>query len=113
MLFREGDYLPLAAEESEEGGEERIVAFMRNREGSAIVAMVPRLVSSLPGLGDALPLGPLWGTHALRLPADVMHRRFLNIFTQERIEAVAGACGARLRLADAFARFPAAVLYAL
>ena len=110
MLFRQGGYLPLDVEADEEG---RIVAFARHREGAVIVAVVPRLVSSLPDAGDALPLGASWGERAVRLPDALRRRRFLNLFTREWLDAEGCSTGARLRLSGVLARFPVAVLHAL
>lgn len=64
-LFQQGDYLPLMAE-----GEraEHVVAFARRRANAAAVVVAPRLIATLEGDADRLPVRPeAWGNTAIPL----------------------------------------------
>ena len=93
-LFGEGDYTPLYAE----GGQanDRLCAFARRREETALVVAVPRLAYRFDTEGAAG-----WGTTVLPLPEgswrDVIGERHYD------------GC-ARVPAADLFAQFPVAVL---
>ncbi|MPY73950.1 MAG: malto-oligosyltrehalose synthase [Alphaproteobacteria bacterium] len=106
MLFRQGSYVPLAVEEDAEG---RVLAFARVWEGTALVVVAPRFVSSL-GDGRAPPLGSAWGERAVVVPDALKQCRFRNLLATGDI-AVAPCSGQpRLRVAEVLARFPTAVL---
>ena len=94
-LFAAGDYLPLYGE----GGRanDRLCAFARFYEGTALVVAVPRLVYRLYHNGDAG-----WGATALPLPHEGNWRDVLSGRSHENCE--------RISAAELFAEFPVAVL---
>ncbi len=73
-------------------GTPHAVAFQR---GDDILVVVPRLTASLVK-PPTLPLGEVWGEHALDLPG-----RWRNVFTDETIDS--------LELRNVFASFPVAI----
>ena len=74
-----------------ETGTPNAVAFTR---GDDILVAIPRLTTQL---GKDLPLGEVWGTHALDVPG-----RWRNVFTDETPDT--------LELRHVFATFPVAIL---
>ena len=70
------------------------VAFLR---GDDVLVVIPRLTTQLIK-PPQLPIGEVWGTHALDLPAG----RWRNVFTDEIVES--------LELRNVFATFPVAIL---
>jgi (1->4)-alpha-D-glucan 1-alpha-D-glucosylmutase len=102
-LFLHGDYTALATSGS---GAANIVAFARKLEGDAVVAVAPRLFTSLTGFETGLPLGPVWGDTELDL-GDLASHPFRNVFTGQLVKA--GPNG-RLRIDDLFSEFPVALL---
>lgn len=86
-LFRDGSYRAV------ETGTENAVAFLR---GPGVLVVVPRLTSRLVR-PPRLPLGAVWGAHALDLPG-----RWRNVFTGEVLDDLA--------LSRVFATFPVAIL---
>ena len=74
-----------------ETGTPNALAFLR---GDDVLVVVPRLTSQL---GKQLPLGEVWGSHALDVPGT-----WRNAFTEET--------PASLALRDVFASFPVAIL---
>ncbi|HEY0372242.1 MAG TPA: malto-oligosyltrehalose synthase, partial [Thermoanaerobaculia bacterium] len=74
-------------------GTPHAVAFLR---GENTLIVVPRLTASLVK-PPQLPLGEVWGEHALDVPG-----RWRNVFTEETLESLA--------LRDVFATFPVAIL---
>jgi (1->4)-alpha-D-glucan 1-alpha-D-glucosylmutase len=101
-VFAEGDYLPLAGE----GDRARhVVAFARRQGGHWVVAVVPRWIAGAVGAGQA-PVGAgLWGDTWITLPADAPLR-----WRDGMSGAEVASEGARLRLGDALAAFPVALL---
>jgi (1->4)-alpha-D-glucan 1-alpha-D-glucosylmutase len=85
--FRRGAYKPLRCQSP------NVVAFMR---GDDIVVAVPRLTTQL---GKTVPLGEVWGEHALPVSG-----AWRNVYTEET------SAGDSLPLARAFASFPVAIL---
>jgi (1->4)-alpha-D-glucan 1-alpha-D-glucosylmutase len=83
--FRDGAYRAL------DTGSANALAFTR---GEDILVAVPRLTTQL---GKDLPLGEVWGAHALDAPG-----RWRNVFTGETLES--------LELAKVFATLPVAIL---
>jgi (1->4)-alpha-D-glucan 1-alpha-D-glucosylmutase len=83
-VFRDGAYRAV------DTGSANAVAFTR---GDAVLVVVPRLTTHL---GKELPLGDVWGDHALDVAG-----RWRNVFTEETLETLA--------LRDVFATFPVAV----
>jgi (1->4)-alpha-D-glucan 1-alpha-D-glucosylmutase len=103
-LFRDGSYVPLAVEGMQA---DHVVAFARRHHGRGMVVVAGRLYGALTDNGVALPCGEAaWQDTVLMLP-------FLAEGTQLR-HAFSGAllrAGSRgLRLAEACADFPVAVL---
>jgi (1->4)-alpha-D-glucan 1-alpha-D-glucosylmutase len=78
-----------------ETGTHNAVAFLR---GENLLAVVPRLTTQLVK-PPQLPVGDVWGDHALNIGG-----KWRNVFTDEVIE------GERLALKDVFATFPVAIL---
>ncbi len=76
-----------------ETGTPNAVAFLR---GEDVLVVVPRLTASLVK-PPQLPLGEVWGAHALPIPG-----RWRNVFTEETVES--------LELQNVFATFPVAIL---
>jgi (1->4)-alpha-D-glucan 1-alpha-D-glucosylmutase len=95
-LFTEGDYLPLYGE----GGRanDRLCAYARLHEGTALVVAAPRLVYRLYHNGDAG-----WGATALPLPHEACWRDVLSGRTYDNASRVAAS--------ELFAEFPVAVLF--
>jgi (1->4)-alpha-D-glucan 1-alpha-D-glucosylmutase len=102
-LFARGDYKPLHADG---GFVERVLAFRRQHEDSALVVAVPRLVAE-GGLDIAVPLLPAgyWQDATLALPDG--HYRHLP---DGRVLQVQGG---RIALAELFLHSPVAVLATL
>ena len=103
-LFHGGRYVALHADE---GREENVCAFALSRNGSAVIAVAPRLFSKLMAEGDAAPLGErTWGDAGIALP-EGMPREFQNVLTGEKFRSEG-----KIRLAQLLARFPVALLVA-
>ncbi|HWD57038.1 MAG TPA: malto-oligosyltrehalose synthase, partial [Stellaceae bacterium] len=94
-LFAEGDYQPLYAE----GGraDDRLCAFVRRHEATAVVVAVPRLTYRLCNNGDAG-----WGATGLPLPEAARWHDVLSGRVYDAAEHIAAAA--------LFAEFPVAVL---
>jgi (1->4)-alpha-D-glucan 1-alpha-D-glucosylmutase len=97
VLFREGQYLPLAAR-----GEfaDSCIAFAREHEGKWIVVLVPRL-SSRVGFP---PIGEKWKDTAIELLDSFSRKGARELFTGRQLHQEGG-----LKLSDAFAVLPFAV----
>ncbi len=105
-LFRDGSYVPLEAR-----GERApyLVAYARRHEGRALVVIAGRLFATLPGEPERLPLGEgCWGDTGVAVPGLDPGVPLENVLTGETLAARDGA----IRLARAFATFPAAALLA-
>jgi maltooligosyltrehalose synthase len=101
-LFNGGQYVPLRADA---GREDNIIAFALRRNGSAVIAVAPRLFASLMREDDPAPIGErIWGEAGVALP-DGLFGEFQNVFTGEGFELRRG-----LPLARLLARFPVALL---
>jgi maltooligosyltrehalose synthase len=83
--FRDGAYCAI------DTGTPNAVAFTR---GDDVLVVVPRLTTQL---GKDLPLGEVWGTHALDVSGT-----WRNVFTGETLESP--------ELRNVFATFPVAIL---
>ncbi len=116
-LFHQGEYVPLGVEGVRA---EHVCAYTwRGGAGSAAehesaVVIAPRLLAKLTrGLDaaadrEAVPLGPaVWQDTHIVLPDWASHQ-FVNLFTGQLCATDAGA----IRVADAFAEFPVALLTA-
>jgi maltooligosyltrehalose synthase len=85
-----------------------VCAFARVADDAVAVTVVPRLLARR-GV-DAAPLGgEYWADTRLEVPGELAGR-FTNVLTGERLETVPGGEVAALRLADALAAFPVALL---
>src|SRR6185295_15521583 len=101
-LFHGARYAPIHADS---GREENIVAFALRRDGSAVIAVAPRLFASLMREDDIAPIGErVWGEASISLP-DGLTGELHNILTGERFPA-----HAKLPLAQLLGRFPVALL---
>jgi (1->4)-alpha-D-glucan 1-alpha-D-glucosylmutase len=102
MLFHAGRYVAVPADS---GREENIAAFALRRNGSAVIAVAPRLFAGLMQPGDVAPIGGrVWGEASLVLPED-LGGDYENALTGEKV-SVAG----KIALARLLARFPVALL---
>ncbi len=99
-LFREGGYRPLKVSGKYA---DNVVAFVREHEDQAVVVIVPRLVSKL---GNCPPVGACWDQTAVALDGGDGGKPWRELFTGREIAVEDGV----LRLADALADFPLAVL---
>lgn len=107
-LFVEGGYVPL---EPAGAAAPHVVAFARRRGDATLLAIVPRLAAKLCDPGRAFPVGTAaWGEATLRVPDDGWPRSFENVLTGEHVAAVEQSGALELRVADAFATFPVALL---
>ncbi|MES2692816.1 MAG: malto-oligosyltrehalose synthase [Verrucomicrobiota bacterium] len=97
-VFQRGDYEPIAAT-----GQfaERVVAFRRKLGNEAVLAIVPRLTSSL----GAPPLGLVWEDTALPLPA--AKHGWRDVLTGDE-----WAAGESIAVGELFRTLPLAVLHA-
>jgi (1->4)-alpha-D-glucan 1-alpha-D-glucosylmutase len=106
-LFERGDYRPLRVDGLRR---DHLFAFSRSDGAGRLIVAVPRLVATLDAEGHA-PLGDrIWGDTTLFLPDSAVSYR--HVLTGERLEAVPDGGALRLRAAELFADFPAAVLEA-
>lgn len=107
-LFRDGSYAPLGVTERRRSG--HVLAFARRSGGAWAVIVAPRLTTTLAG-PERPPVGTdVWGEAAVRLPS-AAPAAWTNALTGEDVSArPARSGGPKLRLADAFATFPLAVL---
>jgi (1->4)-alpha-D-glucan 1-alpha-D-glucosylmutase len=98
-LFHGAAYTPLYADA---GREENVVAFSLTDGKDSFVALAPRLFAKLMGADDLAPLGAkAWGEASVPLEGE-----YRNVLTGERLASRAG----RLRVAEALATFPVALL---
>jgi len=108
-LFREGDYLPLAAEG---GGAACLCAFARCGQGATALVLAPRLTAALTEGGARLALGRAsWDDTAVILPPELA-RRYCDRFTGRPLEAQDRPAGPALAMAVVLADFPVALLVA-
>jgi len=84
---------------------EHVVAIERSFEAHAVVAIAPRLSSSLTSTEHPWPLGePSWGDTTVAL-SDLAGRDLLNIFTGNRFRAAES-----LLVAELLQTFPVALI---
>ncbi len=106
-LHRRGEYLPLTAEGPHA---DRVVAFARRSAGRAVVAIAPRLVAGLMGEdGSRPPLGEVWESTSLVLPAD-LGKVWTDRLTGQKVEARQTSSDQVLPLAEVFRALPLALL---
>lgn len=105
-LFDFGEYVPVHASGKVK---ENVCAFLRRKDGASVLAAAPRLLTHLTAPG-APPLGErAWGESALVLPTDAPER-WIDIFTEEELEADRTDGKKQFRVADVFRSFPVAIL---
>ncbi|WP_395517027.1 malto-oligosyltrehalose synthase [Pseudorhizobium flavum] len=101
LLFRTGDYLPLAPEGKRA---EHLVSFARQTEDKSLILIAPRLVLGAFRQGDR-PLSDRWQETLLPLPGSVGGRAYRDVFTGRRFDPAE-----RLPVAWAFVDHPFALL---
>ncbi len=108
-LFEAGTYEPLSFE-----GEHRqhLFGFVRRNGGEEAIVIVPRLVATLMPDAGVPPLGEgAWGGTRIVLPADTGVRPdYQNVFTERRVAIRRENGRTFVRAAEAFERFPVALL---
>jgi (1->4)-alpha-D-glucan 1-alpha-D-glucosylmutase len=101
-LFNRGAYVPLEVAGAKSA---HIFAFARRTESEEVVAIIPRLVASLVSNADTPPLGErIWGDTTI--PLSTGTRVYRHLFTGQAASSTSGT----LRVADALADFPVALL---
>jgi (1->4)-alpha-D-glucan 1-alpha-D-glucosylmutase len=84
-LMLSGAYSPLRIEGP---GADRLIAFARHNDSGTLLAVVPRLVTSLTLDDRSLPCGQrAWGSTNVVLPEHATAGRFRHVFTGELIRA--------------------------
>lgn len=102
-VWLRGDYQPLTA-----AGHlgDHILAFARSERQRAFLVVVPRLVASLTGGAEHMPLGEsIWGNTTIEVPAEWQGSVLENVLTGERVTV-----SNPLRVADILQSFPVAFL---
>jgi len=103
-LLRDGDYRGLAASGARAA---HVLAFARSHGRHVLVTIAGRLFAQLLREPGRLPLGEdAWGDTAVEVPELAAGATLLNAITGERVQLRDG----RIRLAEAFATFPAGAL---
>jgi (1->4)-alpha-D-glucan 1-alpha-D-glucosylmutase len=101
-VFEKGDYITLRVS----GAYARnIVAFARTYRKEWIIAVAPRLLTSVVKYGQ-LPLGTIWKNTQIEIRRHNFPPSFTNIFTEQTF-----ATGGRINLEQILAGFPIALLY--
>jgi (1->4)-alpha-D-glucan 1-alpha-D-glucosylmutase len=104
-LFEQGNYQPLQASGLRS---EHVVAYARCHGGAAAVAIAGRMWAKLGGAAGTLPLGPaFWGDTSVDLSALHAIGSAVNVLTGKPVRILDGG----LRLAEAFADFPGALIF--
>ncbi len=103
-LFEKGDYAPIAAAGARA---DHVVAFARRHADIGVIAVAGRLWASLGLDARVPPLGEaVWGDTSIDAGLVPAGSQIINALTGERVSVQDG----RILLADAFARFPGALL---
>ena len=102
-LFREGGYLALEASGPRAA---HVVAFARRHEDLALLAVAGRLWGSLGPVGSLPPARETWGETAIDLSPLGAIEQPMHVVSQQPVEIT----GHSLRLSDAFADFPGALI---
>ncbi len=102
-LFARGSYQPLAAQ-----GEraKHVVAFAREHQGDAVVAVAGRLYAGLQIDPATPPVGEVWAESSVELPGLPGGQRWRDLLSGQRFDAG----GETLPLASLFATLPVALL---
>ena len=105
-VFLEGEYLPL---EVEGARREHIVALGRRLEGKLVIAVTPRLCSSLGAASLRLPISArVWRDTRVRLPMGT--GRMVDTFTGTVVELRGSSDGPTFEVAEALDELPVALL---
>jgi (1->4)-alpha-D-glucan 1-alpha-D-glucosylmutase len=105
-IFTNGDYNPVHVQGSRR---DHVFAFARAARGRQLVVAVPRLIATIAPQADMAPIGErVWGDTHIVVPFSPGQGRLHNVIT-DRCVTVPPDTGA-IRAADAFDRFPIAVL---
>jgi (1->4)-alpha-D-glucan 1-alpha-D-glucosylmutase len=109
-LFLEGDYVPLATDGA---GAHRLVAFARRHGSDLLVAVTPRLTSSLTTPERPLPIGiDVWLNTRVVLPEELGRLTLGNVLTGETNTLLDNGRQALLAIVDVFRTCPVALLWA-
>jgi (1->4)-alpha-D-glucan 1-alpha-D-glucosylmutase len=101
-LFTQGSYVPLYAKGSTS---EHVCAFARLWKEQAAIIVAPRLILTLNRGAERPPIGEEpWADTTLKLPKGLVGKQWRNILTGELLT------GRTLRIAQALASFPVALL---
>ena len=107
-LFLEGEYVPLDVESPLEG---RAVAFARTApDGRTVLAIAPHLVSELISDERPLPVGEVWRTTRVMLPATLLSLTWTDAFTGAVVKPVTTASGSWLFVGQCFETLPVVLL---
>ena len=88
-----------------------VCAFVRARNGTALVTAVPRLIVRLTNGSEVWPLGKsVWRDAWLVLSRELAGRRYRHLFTGVELEVREADGIAGLPLAEVFREFPVALL---
>ncbi len=109
-LFRDGGYVPLAVEGAVA---DHVCAYARiDGEHTAVVAAT-RWFARLLGDVETLPLGGgIWRDTRIGVPARPAGATYRNVLTGENLSPISREAGFEIPAAQAFARFPVALLLA-
>jgi (1->4)-alpha-D-glucan 1-alpha-D-glucosylmutase len=102
-LFREGEYVPLAASGT---CADHVFAFARRHGADASITIVPRLTMSLLRGERKQVTGEAWGDTRLVLPTDVASHTWRSSLTGRAVHAEPAASGGVLRLAGLLTELP-------
>ncbi len=97
-LFQHGAYIGLS-------GDDHACGFVRRLDEDWVIAAVPRLTACLAPFRKRLLQPDIWGNASLELPVGAP-QQWRNVITGEEVSLT----GHALRLAEAFASFPVALL---
>jgi (1->4)-alpha-D-glucan 1-alpha-D-glucosylmutase len=107
-LFKEGDYIPLAARGPQQ---QHICAFARTMGGQAALVFAPRLIATLmrkqllPPIGEAV-----WQDTKVVCPASLEAGNYRDVFTGEEFEISSTGSPRDLPLSQVLGMFPVAML---
>jgi len=109
-LMLHGDYRPLGADGI---GATHLLGFARCLGGKALLAVVPRLTTTLLPPGEFLPIGAgVWGDTRIALPRELAARTFRQVLTGETVRPSLRGEAAGLLAADVLRTCPVALLWA-
>ncbi len=107
-VFDDGAYSPLAAVGERAA---HVCAFMRERDGRAVIVLAPRLTVGLTGGQERAPVGPdIWGNTWLALPPDHAGRTYRSALTGEQFTAAERDGTPGLPVAELLMHFPVGLL---